>query len=89
MATTRDGRMQVAGTPVVVLAPQAPFTIAVSPGSGATLAVEFQLFDVGDWYPWAPGPVSAKAIQTVNSRVRRVRFSRTVAGTTDSFAEIY
>lgn len=89
MATVRDGRVSVAGTPVVTLAPQPPFTIAVSPGSGATLTVEFQLFENGDWYPWAPGPVSAKTIQTVNSRVRRVRFTRTVAGSTGSFGEIF
>jgi hypothetical protein len=84
-----SGRYPVAATPVVVEPGRPPpFTVAVQPASGATMTVDFQLFDTGPWYAWDAGAVTAATIRTVRSAVRRVRFTRSVAGTGSSFGEL-
>ena len=56
-----------------------PITVAVIPGSGGTLLVEYQLVPDGLWYPWSAGAAATKTVYALVSPVNALRFTATTA----------
>ena len=59
-----------------------PMTVAVIPGEGGTLAVEYQVVADGSWTAWPDGTVSAKTISVLNGPVYALRFTAATANGT-------
>lgn len=64
-----------------------PLTVAVQPGSGCTITVEWKVGDT-DYQAWSHGAVTAFASTTFVSPVSSLRFTRTVGSGTDSKYEV-
>lgn len=63
----------------------APITVVVIPGSGGTLAVEYQVVTGGSWTAWPSGTVAAKTVGLLNGPIFALRFTAYV---TDGIVEI-
>jgi hypothetical protein len=60
-----------------------PATVAVVPGSGCSVHVEYTI-DGGTWTAWPNGTATAASIDVLDGAVRALRFSRTAGAATDS-----
>lgn len=60
-----------------------PATVAVIPGSGCSVYVEYTV-DGGTWSAWANGTATAASYDVLDATVRALRFSRTAGAAADS-----
>ena len=59
-----------------------PATIAVIPGVGGTILVEYQLVKDGSWTSWPDGAVGAKTVSVLGGPVYALRFTAAVDSAT-------
>jgi len=64
-----------------------PITVAVQPGSGCTVTVEYKIGSL-DYQAWSHGAVTAHASTTFYSPITALRFTRTAGSATDSKYEV-
>lgn len=55
-----------------------PTSIAVNPGAGGTLLVEYQLVDGGLWSNWPAGAAATRTIYVLTGPVYALRFTAAV-----------
>lgn len=61
-----------------------PANVAVTPGSGGSMAVEFQIAEGGVWRAWPSGTVSVDTVGRLIGQAHALRFTATtVAGTAE------
>lgn len=68
------------GAPSSVL--PAPITVAVTPGQGGSMLVEYRVSAAGEWIPWpggTAGVVTAHTVYILAAPVYGLRFSATTA----------
>lgn len=68
---------------VPMLSVACPATVAVVPGSGCSVYVEYTV-DGGTWTAWPSGTATAASIDVLDGAVRALRFSRTAGAAADS-----
>jgi hypothetical protein len=79
-------RGEIAGSTAVtvpMLAVAYPATVAVIPGSGCSVHVEYTI-DGGTWLAWPNGTATVASIDVLDGAVRALRFSRTAGAAADS-----
>lgn len=52
-----------------------PVTVAAVPGSGGTLAVDYQLASGGTWHAWPGGAVSTTTVYLLTGPVYALKFT--------------
>jgi hypothetical protein len=60
-----------------------PATVAVVPGSGCSVFVEYTI-DGGTWSAWTNGTATAFSVDVLDGAVKALRFSRTAGAAADS-----
>lgn len=89
--TVAVGTPQVFQTPVAARSLAAPLTIAVSPGSGGTVTVEYQVAQGGAWRAVADGnlagTLAAAASDVLVGPVFALRFTAATAAATVEIAQ--
>ena len=70
------------GDPYIYTLPgffQGGLTLAVTPGEGGTMLVEYRLTSTSDWREWPGGAVSVYTEDSLETPVQALRFTSTLA----------